>query len=562
LPGSDAPSTQLKTIDVLRYRILYEKVKMEWGLSCKMEQDPIVIQRMYREVLHVLKLGEELISNNSLKELISVEPEIQRSLTGLALELLLLVNEESTQKILEMVSLMERLSFFEEQCHFADDFTTHDRPDTLKLCFHGLKKQLFKLHKQRFLEDPDILKPESEFVNERVASLKKLYSLDKELLAGKGDRPTYSQDDSAFQDISDLSTIYSLVGQDESIIKYLLCDSTLFTILFTTDTCVILKQDTGTEFIKDISGCIKALKVLDPQNFVHLSTRLYRQLIEPVERLLENKRSLQIIPDRQLRKLPFEALMSCKDDLSEFPEKFLIYNYEISYYTSFSSWYNRRINLAEPVRFRTYEYDFGACAPEFSGSGSTSIPHATREVEKIADLFRSESKTTRKLSGKGMRVDSLLVLGRQSRILHLATHGFRDSGHPEFSGWMLPGDPSPSPYLNNPDTRLEIGALQSFQMESDLVVLSSCSVGLESGKSWYRMTGFPYNFFRAGINNILFSLWDVSDKHTDGFMFSFYRNYLNGKSYSAALRAAKLEMLNTPETSFPTLWAVFVLWSD
>jgi len=76
------------------------------------------------------------------------------------------------------------------------------------------------------------------------------------------------------------------------------------------------------------------------------------------------------------------------------------------------------------------------------------------------------------------------------------------------------------------------------------------------------MTGFPRNFLKAGVNHILFSHWNVSDKHTRQFMLTFYRHILTGKSYSAALREAKLKMLELPETAIPTIWAPFVLWSN
>ena len=98
-------------------------------------------------------------------------------------------------------------------------------------------------------------------------------------------------------------------------------------------------------------------------------------------------------------------------------------------------------------------------------------------------------------------------------------------------------------------------------MKTDLLVLSTCSVGETRANSWYRMTGFPENFLKAGVHNILFSLWDVSDKHTFPFMLDFYGGILNGDPYATALRKAKLRMLKDPETSSPTLWAPFVLYS-
>ncbi|MBL7139222.1 MAG: CHAT domain-containing protein [Bacteroidales bacterium] len=560
--GSDIESQPLNTMDVLMYRILYEKIKAEWRLSGMIDPDSLAIHQMYREVLLGLELGEKLAGNRLWRELIAMEPGIQRSLTGIALELGCLMDEENAQKIQMMVNLTERLTFFEDVCRSGDDLTSWKLPEPLRTCFHGWRKQLFKLHKLALMGEEASLRTEPGLVKKQVGTLGKLDSLDR--LLPEEMRAHYSDDpgDPGSPDIPDHSRIHSLLRQDEALIKYLLCDSTLFTILLTTDTCIMVKRDVGDEIIQHVNGYIKALKVLDPPAFIHYSTRLYHQLIEPVEEFLVNRKLLQMIPDRQLPTFPFDALIPGDKMQPELSGNYLINHFETTCYTSLASWYKWRIKLPDPAECHNYEYDFGACAPEFSGGGLTALPHATHEVEKIARLFQSKNRKVMTLAGKDFRAEALLTLAGRSRIVHLATHGYRNPDYPECSGWMLPGDPAPSPHLQKPVNGLEIGALQAFHLGSDLLVLSTCSVVPESRRSWYKMTGFPTNFFRAGIHHLLYSLWDVSDKHTHQFMYAFYRNYLDGNSYSAALRAAKLEMLSTPETAFPTIWAVFVLWSE
>jgi CHAT domain-containing protein len=66
-------------------------------------------------------------------------------------------------------------------------------------------------------------------------------------------------------------------------------------------------------------------------------------------------------------------------------------------------------------------------------------------------------------------------------------------------------------------------------------------------------------FFTAGASNIVYTLWNVADKHTRDFMVSFFKGILAGQAYSSALRNAKLEMISKPETSLPRLWAPYVL---
>ncbi|MFH1936165.1 MAG: CHAT domain-containing tetratricopeptide repeat protein [Bacteroidota bacterium] len=560
--GSDIVTQPLNTNDVLMYRILYEKVKAKWRLSGTMQPDPMFTVEIYSDVLLGLNLGEALAGNSLLRELIAMEPGIQRSLTGMALEISSLTEGANTQTIQKMVNLTERLTFFEDVCQSGDDLSSWNLPEPLRTCFQRLRKQLFSLHKLRLIEDLGTLHPEPGLVKKRMATLYKLDSLDR--LRPEETKDCFSSDPDVpgFSDIPDLSRIHACLRQDEALIKFLLCDSTLFTILFSTDTSISVKRNVGNEFIQQVNNYLKSLKMLDHQAFIHFSTGLYHHLIEPVEEFLVNRSSLLMIPDRQLPAFPFDALIRSVGEPPALSANYLINHFETTCYTSLSSWYKRRIHLPDPTEDHMYEYDFVAGTPEFYGGGFTALPHATREVQKITTLFQSKNRKVMTLAGKDFTAESLLTLAGQSRIVHLATHGYRNPDHPECSGWMLPGDPAPSPHMRKPVSGLEIGALQAFHLESDLLVLSSCSVGPESRRSWYRMTGFPYNFFRAGINHLLFSLWDVSDKYTHQLMYAFYRNYLNGSSYPESLRAAKLEMLSAPETAFPTIWAVFVLWSD
>lgn len=57
----------------------------------------------------------------------------------------------------------------------------------------------------------------------------------------------------------------------------------------------------------------------------------------------------------------------------------------------------------------------------------------------------------------------------------------------------------------------------------------------------------------------MFSLWKISDKHTSELMIEFYRQMMNGKKYSEALRLAKLKLISSEITARPRSWAGFLL---
>ena len=66
-------------------------------------------------------------------------------------------------------------------------------------------------------------------------------------------------------------------------------------------------------------------------------------------------------------------------------------------------------------------------------------------------------------------------------------------------------------------------------------------------------------FFYAGVRNLLVSLWKVDDASTHQLMTGFYDSYLEGNSYAASLREAKLKLIRDSGTAFPRTWSGFVL---
>lgn len=551
-------SDRLDHEDLLMYKILYEWLSIEWKLIRLSNIQSTDIRCLYETARQVLRLGERLLVNNVLRESMLMEPGIQRSLTGIALDMILSMDGDYKWQANEAIPLTEKLTAFERISNSCNGYEKPFDNDTLEENHIGLKNQLFRFHKQQYSEDSDILIPGEKIVTERAGILSRLYEYDSKRLQASVDfisiNPIPTSTDSDC-----VSALHTLIQGDEALIRYLIADSFLFTVLCTKDTLVIHKEKIAKEIVTNAGNYITALKTLNFRACNQYGKELYRQLILPIERELSGKFKLQIIPDKLLLSIPFDALIINAPEREVPSDSFLIYRYEIACYNSISAWIKGHTDAADPTGLRSFRYEFGGYAPDFSGEDIVSLPHAIHEVEQIARLFRLRNKGVRTMTGKMLCRDSLFSLGGQSRILHLATHADRDLRHPEFSGWMLPGDPSPSPNMNVSENKLEMGALQTIQLESDLLVLSSCSIGTDSPKYWYRMTGFPDNFFQAGVDQVLFSLWDVSDKHTDEFMNSFYRNYLEGKSYSAAIRSAKLQMLSIPETSFPTIWAVFVM---
>ena len=146
------------------------------------------------------------------------------------------------------------------------------------------------------------------------------------------------------------------------------------------------------------------------------------------------------------------------------------------------------------------------------------------------------------------------AIKKEPDFIHIASHSFPNFDDPRFAG--IACSQSSEEAADDIFHAIEI---QSQFISSDLVILSSCESGL--GKPTIRkgMQSLSQSFAYAGVPNVIFSLWKVNDKKTSELMISFYEELLSGKPYSAALRAAKLRMLEQPTTALPTYWSPFVL---
>lgn len=92
---------------------------------------------------------------------------------------------------------------------------------------------------------------------------------------------------------------------------------------------------------------------------------------------------------------------------------------------------------------------------------------------------------------------------------------------------------------------------------TSLVTLSACDTGLGYAVYGGAVIGLKKALFAAGAENVLLSLWKISDSGTVTFMDRFYRAYAAGKPASAALTVAQRELLTDPNTTFFDKVAVY-----
>jgi tetratricopeptide (TPR) repeat protein len=104
-----------------------------------------------------------------------------------------------------------------------------------------------------------------------------------------------------------------------------------------------------------------------------------------------------------------------------------------------------------------------------------------------------------------------------------------------------------------------LAEMYNLDLDADLIVLSSCDSGIGKLVKGEGVISMTRGLFYSGAANIIVSLWKVTDHHTSTLMIELYRHILEGKTYSEALRAAKLHMIKDQSTAAPLFWSGFIL---
>ncbi|MFP4653688.1 MAG: CHAT domain-containing protein, partial [Phormidium sp.] len=120
-------------------------------------------------------------------------------------------------------------------------------------------------------------------------------------------------------------------------------------------------------------------------------------------------------------------------------------------------------------------------------------------------------------------------------IIHLATHGSFQSGHPNDS-FILLGD----------GDRITLFDLDQWELpNAALVVLSACETAVSGPElgSGEEILGFGYQMQRTGAKAAIASLWLVSDGGTQVLMDTFYRAMQAGLPKAEALRQAQVALI-------------------
>jgi len=311
-----------------------------------------------------------------------------------------------------------------------------------------------------------------------------------------------------------------------------------------------------------------------------LAQRLFNVLLKKVVELFPQADELIIIPDGELFKLPFEALVTGFDD--HFPQNDALFSeYEAAGYVIQDFNVSYFFSLADFLRsFRVppdYAYDLAAFGnplvaarpPDSSsapargapagGGAFAAIPSTRQEVLSLEKLF--SGKRRRIFLGNDFNRENFSRFAPKARLVHLATHFFNDQKDPQRSAFLFSPAGKEPPFC-------DAKQILDLRLQAELVILSACETSERNLLGFKLVSGITAAFRRSGVRGLIASLWPV-DELSSRLVPLFYSRYLEGEDGAAALRSAKLALFGKTiairddlqlSLAHPFLWANYVLY--
>ena len=275
--------------------------------------------------------------------------------------------------------------------------------------------------------------------------------------------------------------------------------------------------------------------------------------MQPIlSKLPENVKTLIISPDSNLNKLNFAVLLNEENRFlcQDFDIKYVAAARDIVSQTSNYRSENPRINVFSDPSFG-FEQDL-QIAGETSLTESTILRDGlnlnplpgTKNESAYLKSKASEWGIKIQVSEQHLATEANLRKIEAPHILHFATHGFflPDNSDPQNnsrhgltnpmhrSGLALAGAKQTLELWgnNDPPEPSNDGILTAAEAclldltKTWLVVLSACDTGRGKIVDGQGVMGLRSAFTQAGAQNVLMTLWPVSDKYTTDFIKAFY----------------------------------------
>jgi CHAT domain-containing protein len=284
---------------------------------------------------------------------------------------------------------------------------------------------------------------------------------------------------------------------------------------------------------------------------------LYQLLVAPAVVLIRPEMPVIILSDGILSQLNFEALLAPSAgqgwQQKATPEVGL--HYLIDDLTLSSAPSLAMLAAAKPVvDTQRRMLLFGNPVP--TSQDFPALPMFSFEMSRIESHFAPAQLSI----FTGQQATPVAYLASQPRrfsYIHFVSHAVANRTDPLDSAIILSNSST-----QEDSYKLYARDIIQHPIDAKLVTISACYGSGTRAFAGEGLVGLSWAFLRAGAQEVIGSLWEVSDDSTPRLMDSLYQGLGNGDSPAVALRRAKLTLLHSQgEFHLPFYWAPFQLYS-
>jgi len=370
------------------------------------------------------------------------------------------------------------------------------------------------------------------------------------------------------QNTDSIADIQKQLNNQKAILEYFVGDSCIFILSIQKDKSNLYKFQKPNDWDTVVDKFLSTFNVdsihlshtdeYDPilfNDFTINSSQLFQNLLaQPLKDLGNQITHLQIIPDAKLNYVPFELLLTnnnfSKEQVDYKNLPYLIKEKTISYA------YSAALLLEGNHKIKpSYKYKYAGFAPNYDNNEHYLPLNATKgNVTNISNKH-GISLVDQEATENNFK-DTIHVC----QIFQFAGHGDIDDENPLNSKLIFT--------KTNDSTDYELHAYELYNLEipAQLGVLSACETGLGKTAKGEGIMSLSRAFTYAGCNSLVMSLWSIYDAQTAEIVEDFFKHLKKGKAKDEALRQAKLDYLQNPETkagfTHPIYWAGLVQIGD
>lgn len=333
--------------------------------------------------------------------------------------------------------------------------------------------------------------------------------------------------------------ISRVLSKDEALISYVYDDlQGLFAVVITTERRTIYDLNAyakprhlGTlEFSTALERHAASLKGTAADFDNESAEVIHNYLISPLQREIESKKRLIIVPDGELLNVTFAALREPRAAPDGPPGPWLVNSHAITTALSIKSFLTLRQRPTESssnsfVAFAdpSIHDESGLCA-RYSGwlrrdeksQGICPLPETRDQAAAFAQVVGSDPGQA-VVAGSDLSPKSVEErLALHPRMIMFATHALR----PDESKVIL-GSEQPALLIGENNSGgsvksawLTADKIELLDLNADLVVLSACNTGAAEGGSGAALSGLARAFFEAGARGVMATSWYVDAPKT------------------------------------------------